>query len=344
MRPLRSIAVLLLLTAGLVSAGFAAPSGAGPQRFFSGAVADAQPSTAPGFLLAGGGGDVDAAWQWFLRRAGGGDVLILRASGGDGYHAYLMEEIGPSIGGLNSVETLVFSDRAAAGAPSVLAAVARAEAVFLAGGDQHRYEQYWLGTPLAAALENHVRQGRPIGGTSAGLAVLGQHVFTAAFPPSAGELTSALALRDPFDGRVTLRSDFFAFAPLQGVITDSHFAERDRFGRLAVFLARLAASGVSPAPLGVGIDERTALLLDGAGGARVVGGGQVHLLAASEPPAMITAGHPLSWSGLWHVRLAPGTNLVWPPVADGLPEATLVDIVEGHWVPRPLPPLPSPLP
>jgi len=329
MRLPRLLTCLPLLATVVLSpaATVAAP---GLQRFFSGVETDALPVTQPGFLLAGGGGDVDAAWQWFLRRAGGGDVLILRASGGDGYHGYLMDEIGPSVGGVNSVETLVFSSREAASHPSVLAAVARAEAIFLAGGDQHRYERFWLGTPLAAALEGHARLGRPIGGTSAGLAVLGEHVFTAAFPASAGELTSALALQHPFDARITLRSDFLAFAPLRAVITDSHFSERDRLGRLVVFLARLTAAGTSPPPLGVGLDERTALLVDGVGGAKVVGGGQVHLLAATEAPAILEDGLPLSWFGLWHVRVPSGTSFRWPPLADELPPAAIIDILGGN--------------
>ena len=36
----------------------------------------------------GGASENDAAMAWFLERAGGGDVLVLRASGSDGYNDY----------------------------------------------------------------------------------------------------------------------------------------------------------------------------------------------------------------------------------------------------------------
>ena len=48
-----------------------------------------------------------------------------------------------------------------------------ADGIFIAGGDQSNYVRFWKGTPVAEALDPHVRAGKPIGGTSAGLAMLG---------------------------------------------------------------------------------------------------------------------------------------------------------------------------
>src|SRR5690349_15264404 len=39
-----------------------------------------------GVVLMGGGKDVDAAFQWMMGRSGGGDVVIIRASGTDAYN------------------------------------------------------------------------------------------------------------------------------------------------------------------------------------------------------------------------------------------------------------------
>jgi cyanophycinase-like exopeptidase len=74
----------------------------------------------------------------------------------------------------------------------VLAIIRQAEGLWLAGGDQSRYVKYWKDTPVGAALDAHVRAGKPLGGTSAGLAVLGEFSYSALDP---GTLTSPIALQ-----------------------------------------------------------------------------------------------------------------------------------------------------
>ena len=44
--------------------------------------------------------------QWFLEQANGGDVLVLRASGSDGYNQYLYNDLGINV---NSVESIVLT-------------------------------------------------------------------------------------------------------------------------------------------------------------------------------------------------------------------------------------------
>jgi hypothetical protein len=72
---------------------FAIPLLGQPERSFtyylSGSAADARTTTKPGFLLAGGSQDNPEAFRWLLERSGGGDLVILRASGADGYHLSL---------------------------------------------------------------------------------------------------------------------------------------------------------------------------------------------------------------------------------------------------------------
>lgn len=53
-----------------------------------------------------------------------------------------------------------------------------------------------------------------------------------------GSVLSRDALANPFDERVALERDFLHFA-LAGIVTDSHFVERDRMERLLLFLAVL---------------------------------------------------------------------------------------------------------
>src|SRR4051812_17380252 len=101
------------------------------QYFLTGSAADVQTPAKPGFALVGGGTDQDDVMRWFLERSGGGDVVILRASGGDGYNGYLNK-----LGKIDSVESIVVNTREAALDPFVARKIRAAEAVFLAGGDQ----------------------------------------------------------------------------------------------------------------------------------------------------------------------------------------------------------------
>jgi beta-aspartyl-peptidase (threonine type) len=239
-------------------------------------------------LLQGGGGDVDAAWHWFVGCAAGGDIVVLRASGGDGYQDYIHRHIG----GVSSVTTLLFHDRSAAYDTALLERLASAEGIFLAGGDQARYLRFWKDTPLEAALQAHVAAGKPLGGTSAGLAVLGEFSFAAYLDT----ITSEEALADPFHARLTLEDAFLALPGLNGVITDSHFTERGRLGRLMAFLARLRAGQTQPPRLlGLGIDEATALCVEPEGDAfvRRSGSGAVWLVRLIDQPS-IAPGRPLA--------------------------------------------------
>lgn len=312
------LCALLLLAGGHARAGF--------DRYLTGRAADAEAGTTSGaLLLAGGGGDVDDAFRWFARRAGGGDIVVLRASGADGYNDYLHREIG----GVDSVETIVFHDRESASAPPVLEIISRAEGIFIAGGDQSRYVRLWAGTPLAALLEEHVRRGRPLGGTSAGLAVLGQFAFSAREP---GDLTSPLALRDPFDPRITLEHDFLSIDLLRGVITDTHFMARKRLGRALAFLARLQEAG-PPRLLALGIDEGTALCLEADGTGRVLSRSQegaVWLLVPTRP-AELARGTALTFRDVRVVAIGPESDFNLQRLEVSRPRASsLVSCIDGR--------------
>lgn len=247
---------------------------------------DVRRPTRPALILAGGGVDVDATMRFFGERAEAGDLVVLRTSGGGGYNQYLLD-----LTGADSVETFVIASRRRAEDPYVLARVSQAEGVFVAGGDQADYVNFWGGTPLARAIDNVVARGAPLGGASAGLAILGEWVFAAL----AGTVTSAQALADPFDERVTLVHSLLHVPSLRGVITDSHFATRDRMGRLISFLARIAVETGDGAVRGIGIDEATALLVDEHGTGTVAGRGAAYFLHASAAPQRCVPGEPLTF-------------------------------------------------
>jgi len=251
---------------------------------------DVTKTTVAGTVLMGGGTDVDAAFQWMIGKSGGGDFVVIRATGTDAYNPYIY-----GLGTVDSVETLIIKSRTAAADPFVVAKIRNAEALWIAGGDQSDYINFWKGTPVADAI-NYVANTKhaPVGGTSAGLAVLGQFIYTGA----AGSVTSSQALADPYHRYVTLDRDFVQIANLGGVITDSHFVTRDRFGRSVAFLARIIKDGWASSAHGIGIDEATAMLVEPTGAATRVGSGAVYFLTSNGVPQVCVSGSPLTYTGI----------------------------------------------
>jgi cyanophycinase len=302
-RRLRLFLGSLALAGGLL----ARPADGAPADYDYWAVGDpaaATPGrTETGLMLMGGSDDVDAAFRWFIQRAGGGRIVILRASGSDDYNDYLFKQLG----GVVSVESVRFHNRAAAHDPRVLAIIRRADGIFLAGGDQANYVNFWRGTPVNDALDAHVRAGRPIGGTSAGLAILGACSYGSL---DGGSLLPEVALHDPLGPAVTLVKDFLHLPYLEHVITDSHFSARHRLGRLVTFVARLAAEQDDPALFGIGIDEKTALCIDARGEGRVFTGaqGRAWLVFPRQPAETLVAGRPLRIADVRVVTLDPDSR------------------------------------
>lgn len=218
-----------------------------------------------GICMMGGATEHDGAMEWLLNKADGGDIVVLRSSGSDGYNDYLYSELGVIV---NSVETLVITSAAGATNPYVLNKVANAEMIWFAGGDQFNYVSYFKDNALEDLLQAHVNEKHyPIGGTSAGMAILGSHYFSA----QNGSVTSSAALANPYNANVTVGANDFLSVPfLQDVITDTHFDNPDRRGRLSVFLARMAKdSGIRS--FGIACNEYVAVCVDEEGKARVYG-------------------------------------------------------------------------
>ncbi len=252
---------------------------------------DVQTHAEAGIAMMGGGSDLDEAFRWLCGKANGGDFLILRAHGSTDYNPY--------VSGLcktNSVATLIIPSRKGAQNPRVVEIIGQAEAIFIAGGDQSRYVNFWKGTPVEDAINAHVAAGKPIGGTSAGLAVLGEFVYGCLEDrPKDPDLTSRDVLADPYMKRVTVVRGFLKVPGLENILTDSHFAKRDRMGRSLGFLARIVADGWSKTPREIAIDEKSALLVEADGRGKVVGTGLgVYFLQITVAPEICKPGQPLT--------------------------------------------------
>lgn len=224
---------------------------------------NAQPE--PGIVLMGGASEHDEAMKWFLQQANGGDVVVIRASGSDGYNDYLFSDLGVEV---NSVETIRFDNSSASQNPYVIDQLLNAEAIWIAGGDQYDYVTFWQGTAVEDAINNLINNiGGPVGGTSAGMAILCGRYFSA----QEGTITSAEALADPFSEEVTLGNNDFLEVPfLDEVVTDTHYNDPDRRGRHVAFLSRLFGDTQGLAK-GIACDEYTAITIDELGLATVWG-------------------------------------------------------------------------
>ncbi len=260
--------------------------------------------TQAAMMLMGGGDWVPDAFHWWVERAGHGRVVILRASGDDN----LQKELYHDIGGVTSVQTLVFDSRKAADDPAVLRVVRGADAIFIAGGDQSRYIRFWKGTELNQALNEHVAAGKPIGGTSAGLAILGGYSYGAL---DGGSVNSPAALSDPMGSEVTMDRDFLTMPYLSNVVTDTHFAKRDRLGRLIVFVARAAQEKGQDDIVGIGVDEDTALCVEADGRGRVysLDEGYAWLVMPKRTADRLSSGQSLEFSSIPVTGVGSGSRL-----------------------------------
>jgi cyanophycinase len=319
---------LVLLSVAVALAGApAAPAAAKVTRYLTGNAADVTLAvTGPAHDLGGGGTDVDQALQWMIDQVRGCtacsakvDVVILRATGSDGYNAYIA-----AMNGVDSVETLVITSRRDADTTAVEATVRNAEVVFFAGGDQCDYVTLFKGTKVETAVEAVYARGGGVGGTSAGLAIQGDFTYDAC----KGSVTSAQALANPYHRSITFTYDLFHWANLATTITDSHFVTRDRMGRTLAFLARQIKDGRAASALALAIEEATSVVVDRNGLATVMGAGPAYFVLADHPPETCVVGTPLTYSnfkiwkvatgGTFDLRSRPTTGFYTRSVTNGV--------------------------
>ena len=265
-----------------------------------GSATDVVTNPAGGVCLMGGATEDDNAIKWFLQKANGGDILVLRTTGSGGYNSYFYSGLGVTV---NSVETIVCNNATASSDPYVIQKIQQAEAIWFAGGDQWTYISYWRNSPVNVAIHQAIQQRNVvIGGTSAGMAIQGKYYFSA----QNGTVTSSAALANPFNNLVTVDSTaFINNGFLDNTITDTHFDNPDRKGRLVTFLARIKTDyGVYAKA--IACDEYTAVCVDSLGIAMVFGGHptyddnayfiQSNCELAIQTPENCTAGNPLTWN------------------------------------------------
>ncbi|HTU82656.1 MAG TPA: hypothetical protein VMF61_11035 [Candidatus Acidoferrales bacterium] len=304
------LALAVALLASIASAG------APPQRVAAaqpckvivfppyGRYAASGPLHGPGLMLGGGGAleEPPSAFAWMhdrivgATRARSGNVVVLRASGSDLYDKPFYQ-----YGNFASEQTVFIPPCASrAQADSAAWVVRRADAVFFAGGDQANYVA-WDGSKLIAAVKHVYARGGVVGGGSAGLAIQGAVVYDSRAADLMGvETHTADAVANPAEPRISFTVGMFAWPALARTITDTHFAVRDRFGRLVAFLARITNEQlIPPGPVyGLGVDQASVVVVDPDGMATVLNapGGKGAYLLRGHDVVLAYNGGPLVYT------------------------------------------------
>lgn len=249
-----------------------------------------------GYIYMGGGAECDEAMEWMTAKTDYGDVVVIRTDSSSGYNDYLYSDIG----GVDSVHTLVISKASHADSTYVETVIKNAEALFIAGGDQADYYNLWNGTKVESAIHYLIDTKKAVvGGTSAGMAVLADVDY---IPDSYGVYSSE-ALSNPYHTYMNyLEDDFIWGIPnTYGIVTDTHFSERDRLGRTITFMARMIEDGertVSQTKA-IACDEGAAVCIDADGSAKIFGWSgyddYAFFFQADTAPDRCTSGQTLNW-------------------------------------------------
>ncbi len=181
----------------------------------------------------------------FIRRAGGrkARIVVMTAAtslpgevGSD--YRYLFEKLGADI-----VDIVDTEQREDASYERNLEIIDNATGVFFTGGDQARITEILKDSKIDDLLHQKFNQGLVIAGTSAGAAMMPDIMIVE------GESET-----NPRLDTVTLEP---GMGFLSQVVIDQHFSQRGRLGR---FISALIQQ---PAILGFGIDENTAIAVNG---------------------------------------------------------------------------------
>ncbi len=264
----------------------------------------------PGWLIAIGGAENKLKNPEILERfhqlCGGNNARIMviptaseLEDAGDQY-VQLFERMG------GKAHATPLNDREDCYSEDVRASMEKTSGIFITGGNQLRLSTIIGGTPVAHGIRRLNATGTPVAGTSAGAAVISEHMIAGG------------------RSRSTPREHGATMAPGLGltnkVIIDQHFRQRNRIGRL------LTALSYNPFASGLGIDENTAVFIDPEGVLEVVGSGAVTVVDPAElsHSSMHDAHHmdPITLIGLKVHILAAGarydvnTRLATPPQAN----------------------------
>lgn len=207
-------------------------------------------------FVAGGGALGPEIWSRFVELAGGPDarIVIIPTAGTEEAFPETWPGFNPlRNAGVSNLVVLHTRSRDEADTPAFVAPLRSATGVWISGGRQWRLVDSYLGTAVQAELDSLLLRGGIIGGTSAGASIQAEY----------------LVRGDPATNQTLMASGYeVGFSFLKGTAVDQHLLARGRELDLWEVLA------VHPYLLGIGLDEGTALLVQGDRG-EVIGASDV---------------------------------------------------------------------
>jgi cyanophycinase len=212
-----------------------------------------------------------------------------------------------------SLTILHTRSRRTADEPEFARPLREATGVWFVGGNQNWLTETYLGTGAEREIRGVLARSGVVGGTSAGAAIM----------------SSVMIRRDKPEVET---GPGFGFLP--GVVVDQHFLKRNRQGRL------LKVLGSHPDLVGLGIDEGTALVVEG-NRLSVMGDSQVMVCspASGDTPESVQSLEPGSETDLDQLRTLVA-QLVAKPVAAAV--AATVTAEEKTSEPESTPPAATP--
>ena len=229
-----------------------------------------------GYLCAIGGGSEnyndwsDAPYGWIVNKSDSGKIVIISYSDASSWLPDYFLSLGASDAYNKKIES-----RAIADLQSTYNELIAADAIFIRGGDQWDYINLWKGTKTEEAITFVFQSGGVVAGTSAGAAVLGDLDFTARY----GSAYPRSSLINPMQVKLDFDDEFLDLQP--GVIFDTHFVERGRFGRLIPMIYKINIA-LGKDIIGAGLDDKTALCITPDGIAEVMGSAAVSFYYGDE--------------------------------------------------------------
>ena len=131
-----------------------------------------------------------------------------------------------------------------------LDSVKKAKLIFIAGGDQNRFMNIVLHTPIQQAIKEAYKNGATIAGTSAGAALMSYYMITG--NQLLGDTTYTATFPKLWADNIEIKEGLGLF---DSAIIDMHFVVRSRYNRLLSALAKY------PSLPCIGIDEGTAIIV-----------------------------------------------------------------------------------
>jgi cyanophycinase-like exopeptidase len=278
--------------------------------------------------MQGNGAPDPQAFQHHIDQVAGDplDIVVLAASfPSGGSQTPECDEL-MDLDNVSSCETITILAASSANDEGATAAVNNAEIVYFAGGNQCKYVA-WKGSTLHTAVKNVIVRGGGVGGGSAGLAVQGEYIYDGCV----NSVFSSEALSNPYHNFVTFSYDFFQWPVLEQVITDSHFVENNRMGRLMAFVARQIQDGHTDAAYGLGIDGGAAMVID-RDGLGTLYGGVAYVVLGVHLPEQCTRRKPLTFSNykIWKLTNGDSYNFTDRPTSGYYLRSVVNGVIIGN--------------